>query len=253
MFAMVTLKKSNKKLRKSYKIEKKFIGDVEFIKMTLFKEISAKKIERKLKNRVDKVILSGNLKNLNFEKMKVSDSSDFQKRIITNTFFDILSLSGLSPNRLTVCVNDRDGKNIDFVKKLVDKAVIIKVITDNKEDYSLLSSEVFEEFGTELVFSDNQKNCKIGIDFDSEKPIIWFNNPGNAIEISKDCIKLSSGISAIVPKGIYECDFANELKENIEFKRLNLISASFYKKNGFLYKFNSANVRGLLKENSFDL
>lgn len=251
MFATVTLKKSSKKLRKSYKIEKKVIGETEFVNMFLYKQISSKKIEKKLKNKVDRIILSEKLKNLKFDRLDVSDSTEYLNRVLSNTFFDIIKLSGISPAELTVCVTDRYGENTDFVKRLVEKSAIIKIITENKNDYSALSTEIYSEFGTELVFSNREDYCKIGINFDLDTKLIWFKNPKNSIEISKNCIKLSNGISSFVPKGIYDCDFANELRAYREFRRLNFISAEYYKKNGYLFKINQSNIEELFNEKPF--
>lgn len=252
MFATITLKSINKRFKKSFKIEKKKIGETEFLKVTLYKRISDRKLEKKLKNKVDTVILSDNLRGLNFKTINISNSDNFIKKTACYTFSDIIKLSGENANRITVCIIDKYGEYRWFVKGLVDKASVIKVITENLEDYTALSSEIYEEKGAELILTDDNEKCDIGMNLDVKKPYIWIKNTDNRIYISKDCIKLSQGISGVVPQDIYECDFANILREYKEFKRLNLISADCYEKNGYLYRVNSVNINELFAENKIE-
>ncbi len=246
MFATINLEKTKKRLKKSVKIEESKIGEVEFLKVTLFKELSPKKIERKLKNKVDTVILSESLSNNSFNKIKVYDSVDFIKNISAYTFMKIIKLSKIKANDLSVCVVDKKGDYTDFVKSLVKKASLIKIITQNDKDYLTLADEIYDEYGVQLIFSDDIGNCNLGINLDVSNPIIWFNCVKNYAKITKRCIKIGAGLSSSVPKGIFECDFAGILKEYRDFRRLNLITADYFEKDNFLYEINCKNIKNFL-------
>ncbi len=246
MFATVNLVKSKKRLRKSIKIEKCRVGEVEFIKVTLYKELPSKKIERKLKNKADTVVLSENLSHLEFNRINVYDSVEFIKSISVYTFIKIINLSKIEANNLAVCVVDKKGKYTDFIKTLVNKASLVKIITQNEQDYLNLSDEIYEEYGVQLIFSDEISNCDLGINLDVSNPIIWFNSVKNYVKITKNCIKIGAGLCGQVPKGIYECDFAGMLKGFKDFRRLNLITADYFEKDNRLYGINCKNIKNFL-------
>ncbi len=246
MFATINFEKSKKRLKKSIKIEKLKIGKIDYLKVNVFKEIPAKKIERKLKNKVDTVLLSKNLSDLEFSKLKVYDSTDFIRKASAYTFIKMIKLSKLKANSISVCVVDKKGEFTDFVKDLVNKASLIKVITQNDKKYLALSDEIYDEYGVQLIFSDDISNCDFGINLDVSTPIIWFNCVKNYVKITKNCIRIGAGLKGKVPKGIYECDFAGILSEYQEFKRLNLITADCFERNDLLYEINCKNIKNFL-------
>ena len=81
MFATLTFLKSKKRLCKNIRIEEKHIGDIEYLNVVCFKKINPKKIEKKLKNKVDTIILAENINNIEFKNIKVYNSDKYLKII----------------------------------------------------------------------------------------------------------------------------------------------------------------------------
>lgn len=246
MFCTLVLEESKKRFCRNLKIEEKQIGEIAFIKVTAHKKSALKKIEKKLKGKADTIILSENLKDFHFNKINVYKNDLFLKSIAKYTFKNIIKLSKIPPNSLSVCIKDSDCEFSDFVYSLANSSNTIKIITDNKEKYEIICNKIYDDFGMNPIISKDFEGVDLGVDFDSENPKIWFKNPKNYAEITKKCVHLSAGLKGYVPKGISECDFAGVLKEYKIFRRLNLLHADLILKNNKFYKINQDNIKNFL-------
>lgn len=246
MFCTLCLEESKKRFCRNLKIEEKQIGEITFLKATVHKKSAIKKFEKKLKNKADTVILSENLKDYQFKNLKVYNNNYFIKNIAKYTFKNIIRLSKIPPNSLTVCIKDSKFEFSELVYSLANSANVIKIITNNFAEYTAICEKIYEDFGMELIITDKVESADLGIDFDCENPRIWFNNPENYAEITKKCVKLSAGLKSYVPKGISECDFAGILQNYKEFKRLKLLHADLMLKNDKFFKINYDNIKNFL-------
>lgn len=88
-------------------------------------------------------------------------SEDFAKRLCTNMAMYILSKLE-NPQRLKVCLYDREGESADSLAQFVRYAPEIRVITENPGVYSDLSEMVLEETGISPVIcqsTDSLRDC----------------------------------------------------------------------------------------------
>lgn len=250
MFCTLCLEESKKRFCRNLKTEEKQIGNIAFIKATIHKKSAIKKFEKKIKNKADTVILSENLKGYQFKNLKVYNNDFFIKNIAKYTFKNIVRLSKIPPNSLTVCIKDSKFEFSELVYSLAVSTNVIKIITKNFAEYNIISEKIYDDYGMELIISDSVENADLGIDFDCENPKIWFNTPENYVEITKKCVKLSAGLKGYVPKGISECDFAGMLQNYQEFKRLKLLHADVMLKNDKFFKINYDNIKNFLDNKS---
>lgn len=246
MFCTITFEKTKKKFRKNIRIENKSVGSVEYLKVTCFNKINTKKLEKKLSKTTDKIVLSDNIKDISFNKIEIYDNTDFLKNIAVLTFKNIINMTKIPTNKLSLSVTDKKARFTDFVYSLSKKASVIKVSTESLSEYETECKYIYEDFGMQPIISENVLEADLGIDLDKTNPIIWFNTPENYVEITKECVKLGAGLKSYVPKGISECEFAGLLKDYRDFKRLNLITAELMKKNGKFYKINHENIKNFL-------
>ena len=246
MFCTLSLQESKKRFHKNLIIEECKIGDIEFLKIVVYKKTAVKKLEKKLKNKVDTVILSDNLKDLQFKKLKVYNNDAFIKSIAKYTFKNIMKLSKIPTNKLTICITDKECDFSDFVYSLATHATVIKIITDATEKYKDLSEKIYNDFGMLLILTSLAENADLGINFNTDNPRIWFNSPENFAELTKKCVKIGAGLRGYVPKGISECDFAGILRQYNDFRRLKLLHADVMVKNNKFYKINRENIKNFL-------
>ncbi len=243
MFCTVCLEESKKRFCRNLIIEEKQIGEITFIKATVRKESALKRFEKKLKKRADTVILSDNLKGYEFKNLKVYNNDSFMKSIAKYTFKNIIRLSKITPNKLCVCICDKYFEFSELVYSLANQVSVLKIITDEKQKYQDLSNKIYDEFGMELILTEQADTADLGIDFNCDNPKIWFNSPDNYAELTKKCVKIGAGLKGYVPKGISECDFAGILQEYKDFKRLKLLHADVMVKNEKFYKINRDNIK----------
>lgn len=245
MFCTINYIETKKRFSRNLKIEKKNIGEIDFLKITVYKKSTLKRVDKKLKNKVDLAIVSDNIKDYNFNNFNVYNNDKYLINIAKITFKQILKISKIKPEELIICVVDRECEHPDFVRTLVNKAKIIKVATNSIDKYLTVSEGIIEDFGVGLVISSSIQNADIGIVLDNE-PKIWFNNYSNTFLLNKKCIKIGAGLRKFVPVGISECDFAGVLHEYTEFKRLKLLNASALFKSGKYFEINEINIKNFL-------
>lgn len=246
MFATLDFCKSKKRLSKNIRIEQKNIGEIEFLAITCYKKINCKKIERKLKNRVDTIILSDKIDNVDFENISVYNNEKYLKTISIYTFKNIIKLSGIPSNKLTVCLVDKNGMFADFAYSLANNASVVRIVTERQEFYNDVIERIYDDFGMKPIISNEIINSDLGLDLNGEEPRIWFNSPDNFVLINKDCVKLGAGLKKYVPKGINQCDFAGVIHRYKDFKRLKLLNADVMIKNNGIYKINKDNIKNFL-------
>lgn len=250
MFCTLTLKTERKRFCRNLIIKERKIGNITFYEAVAYKKSAIKKLEKKLKGKADTVLLSENLKDVNFKKLKVYNNNIFLRNVSIYTFKNIIKLSKIPTNKLTICIVDKDCEYKEFVTSLSSHAAIIKIVTNKKEEYQILSDKIYEEYGMNLIISDKCDNADLGIDFDNVFPEIWFNSPNNCVILNNECVKIGVGLKKYVPQGINECDFAGVLKDYREFKRLRLLHADVLLKNKKFYKINRDNIKKFLDNKS---
>ena len=246
MFATLTFLKSKKRLCKNIRIEEKHIGDIEYLNVVCFKKINKKKIEKKLKNKVDTIILAENINNIEFENIKVYNSDKYLKIISIYTFKNIIRLSNIPLNKLSVCLIDKKGLFADFAYSLANSASIIKIVTDKPEFFIEIKNKIYDDFGMEPIITNEMSDADLGLDLSDSIPKIWFKTPKNFVTIDKSCVALGAGLKKYVPKGINQCDFAGVLQKYKDFRRLKLLNAQVMIKNNGIYKINRDNIKNFL-------
>lgn len=246
MFCTLTLEERKKRFCRNLIIEEKQIGEIKFIKATAYKRSSIKRLEKKLKDRVDMIILSDNLKDLKFKKLKVYNNRDYIKRIAMYTFTNIIRLSKIPANQLSICITDKACEFSDYIFSIANKVAIIRIVTNNIDEYAIVSDKIYNDYGMSPIILNKEEKSDLGIIFDYENPRIWFNAPENYSEITPKCIKLGAGLKGFVPKNINEADFAGVLKDFKDFRRLNLLNADLIFKNNKYFKINSNNIKNFL-------
>ena len=249
MFGTLCFKETKKRFKKCIRIEEKNIGEVDFLQVTCFKKLNSKKIEKKLKKRIDTIILSDNISGIQFERIAVYNNTDFLKTIATYTFKNIIRLSGIPSNKLSVCLIDKKGEFTSFAYSLANCASVVKITTDNDEKYNEIAENIYDDFGMNPIISKEISSADLGLDLSENIPKIWFNCPENFAEINKSCVKLGAGLRSYVPKGINQCDFAGVLQNYKDFKRLKLLNADVMIKNKKIYKINKENIKNFLDNN----
>jgi len=248
MFCTVNFVETKKRFSKNFRIEKNKIGEIEFLKVTIYKESALKKIDKKLKSKVDLAIVSENIKDYNFNNFETYNNDNYLIDIAKYTFKCIIKMSNINPNLLSICVVDKQCKHPDFVRSLVNKAKIVKVCTNSFDKYLSVSEGVLDDFGVDLILSSSIKNANLGIVLENE-PKIWFNDYSNIFLLNKKCVRIGAGLKKFVPTGISECDFAGVLHKYNEFKRLKLLNANTLCMNGKYYELNEYNIKNFLDNN----
>ncbi len=246
MFCTISLNESKKRFSRNIIIKENTIGEVKYLNVILKKKSLLKKAEKKLKNKVDFAIVSENINELDFKIIKVFDSTSYLKNAAKSTFEKIIDLSNIETNKLSICVVDNNCEHPEFIYNLANKCSIIKIITQNFENYLKIADEIYSDFGMKPIVTSIIDNSDLGIDLSFNEPRIWFNSFDNYAKITKKCVKIGIGFRKLVPNGINQCDFAAVLQNYNEFNRLKLVNADMILKGDKFYKINENNIQNFL-------
>ena len=248
MFCTISLIDSKKRFSKNIIIKEEKIGDIEYLKVLIRKLSLLNKVEKKLKNKVDKAILSENidLNSVNFKNLNLYDCRFYLKEVAKTTFIKIINLTEIPANKISVCVVDKNCEYSDFIYSLVDKCSVIRIVTNSIEKYSQFAEEIYSDFGMKPIITSIVDNSDIGIDLSCDEPKVWFNNYNNYVQITNKCIKIGVGFRKLVPPGINQCDFASVLQNYNDFSRLNLVDADLLLRFGKFYEINRNNIKNFL-------
>ena len=245
MFCTINLVETKKRFSRNVVITNESIGELSFLKVVIYKKSALKKVEKRLKSKVKFAIVSKNIKDYDFEYLKIYNNDEYLINIAKHTFKYILKLMSLNPKDISVCVVDRECKHPEFVASLANRAGIVKVVTNDIDKYLTVSDSVLEDFGTSLVVKTTVSDTDFGIDL-NETPYFWFGTKENCFELTNECVKIGSGFRKFVPQGISQCDFAGAIHKFREFKRLKLLNSDLLFKNGKYYEINKNNIKKFL-------
>lgn len=248
MFCTISLIESKKRFSKNLIINENKIGELTYYSVVIRKKSLLKKVEKKLKNKVDTVIVSDNIdfNEIDFKKLSIYDSSNYFKEIVKSTFKKIIGFSNIPINKLSICVIDYYCEYPEFIYDLADKCSIIKIVTKNFEKYLPFADEIYDDFGMKPIVTSIVDSADLGIDLSSKESRIWFNNYENHAFITKECVKIGIGFNKLVPKGINQCDFASVLQNYKEFNRIKFANTDTIIKSNKLYKINENNIQNFL-------
>ena len=170
--------------------------------------VNAQKVNRKLQAVSRRLLLPDTLKNRGINGFS---SDGFVKTALFNTALYILS--GVDDKRgMTVGVIDRNGEYAHRAGEMFRSAGSIVVFTEQPQKYRLLSDEMLSRFGADFVIR-NREQTSADLDFiispDEIPPCMYIKN--ERFELDEKVLRIASGFSRLLPKGISEADFAGAI------------------------------------------
>lgn len=240
MFAIISYENKGKNNIIRYKIENAMFFNVKYLNVICFKKQAIRKIEKKLYKKIKNVVVTKNLNDIRFRKLNVIDSNALTSEITKVAFEKVLELK----RNCSISIKDNELNNKEFVKTIVNKCGLINVITDNIDDFYILSDVIYSEFGVLLQLNNKNFNEQIGVSLDEN--YIWFLKSQRKFIVRQGSVDFNSEILRHLPDGIDVNDFVFALLQENGFNSLKLEKEMVLERNNVFYQINEENIKKFL-------
>ena len=240
MFAIISYENKGKNNIIGYKIEKDTFCNVKYLNVICFKKQAIRKIEKKLYKKIKNVVVTKNLNDIRFRKLNLIDSNALTSEITKVAFEKVLELK----RNCSISIKDNELNNKEFIKSIINKCGLVNVITDNIDDFYILSDVIYSEFGVLLQLNNKNFNEQIGVSLDEN--YIWFLKSQRKFVVRQGSVDFNSEILRHLPDGIDVNDFVFALLQENGFNSLKLEKEMVLERNNVFYQINEENIKKFL-------
>lgn len=263
------------KIKKIFNIiTKKNINNNSIWVLPYMNNISSEKFEKiikkEIKNLEDNNIFviskdlkkEGNLKILNKFNIKYCTGNLAKKILVFKVIEYINRLQSTKTNKreITVLVNENTKMNIDIIEKLAIESKMIKIVSEEINNFKKFENSLYNEKGIGIQFSNNYRkslkssNFIINLDF-NEKEINEYDISDKAVIINtEDKIRIRAKSFNGIIINSYKIKFLKQLnimkfEDLSDFEELEIYESLIHNFNKNLINENSIKIEGLIGNN----